>query len=577
MRQHSFRFAAFVLLLALIASAACRQTADNNASTGRTTGVRGGRLVATDRNPPQTLNYLLAKDTYTFAVCSLLTGRLVDLDHDTQNFVPALAESWQPGDGGRTVTLKLRDGLKFSDGAPLTADDVLFTLQVAYDEKLNTIFRDALMIDGQPMKASKVDERTVKLELPRAVAAIEPLLYNVGVMPRHKLLAAYERGEFGKAWATTSAPAEFATSGPFVLKEFVGGQRTVLARNDHYWKKDASGTALPYLDELVIEAVPDANTQMLKFQQGEVDVLDNLRPADYALLVQQPGNLTVKDFGPGVRTDFLYFNLNDGKDADGKPFVDPAKRAWFADVRFRRAMAHALDRPAMVQNVFRGLATPLDGLVPPSNKRWVNAGLPRYDYNQSRAKELLQEAGFKLNAQKALEDGAGHAVEFTLLVAENQPERKQMAAIIQEDLGKLGIKVNVAPVEAAAFNDFVLKKFTYDAAVHGSASTDTDPSSYSAVLKTDGTQHYWFMNQKQAGAWEQQLNKAMEEQDVTSDPAARKQKFDEAQRVLAEQLPLIPLVVRHHVSGAKNTLGNYRSSPLPPRSLWNADELFWKK
>lgn len=579
MRHYTLRFTALALALALIALTGCRQSSTTqNSSEGRTTGTSGGRLVIADRNPPQTLNYLMAKDSYTFAVCSVMTGRLADFDHDTQKFVPGLAESWQASDGGKAFTIKLRDGLKFSDGAPLTADDVLFTLKIAYDEKLNTIFRDALMIDGKPIKASKVDEHTIKFELPRAVAAIEPNLYNFGVLPRHKLEAIYERGEFDKAWTTTATASDFAVSGPFTLKEFVSGQRTVLARNPNYWKKDSAGNALPYLDELVIEAVPDLNTQTLKLQQGELDVLDSLSPAQYVSLTQQSGNLNVKDFGPGFRTDFLYFNLNDGKDATGKPFVDPIKRAWFADVRFRRAIAHALDRPSMVQNVFRGLATPLDGIVPSSNKLWANSSLTRYDYNANRAKELLQEAGFKLNAENVLVDSAGHAVEFTLLVAENQAERKQMATIIQEDLNKIGIKVNVAPVEASAFSDFVMKKFNYDAAVHGSASTDTDPSSYSALLKTDGTQHYWFMNQKQPTAdWEQQLNKAVEEQDVASDINSRKQKFDEAQKIFAEQLPMIPLVVRHYVSAAKNNLGNYRSSALPPRSLWNAEELFWKK
>lgn len=578
MRYNSLRCALPILVVVIFLLSACRQTAKIQSSSGRETGVRGGRLVVADRNPPQTLNYLMAKDTYTFTACSLMTGRLVDLDHDTQDFVPGLAESWQASEGGRVVTVKLRDGLKFSDGAPLTADDVLFTLKVADDEKLNTIFRDALMIDGKPMKASKVDEQTIKLELPRAVAAIEPNLYNIGILPRHKLAAAYERGEFAKAWATSAPPADFAVSGPFTLKEFVSGQRTVFARNPHYWKKDAAGATLPYLDELVIEVVPDANARVLKFQQGEVDILDNLRAADYALLAQQPGSLSVKDFGPGVKTDFLYFNLNDGLNAEGKPLVDLTKRAWFADVRFRRAVAHAIDRAAVVQNLFRGLATPLDGLVPPSNKRWVNANLPRYEYDLRRAQELLQEAGFRLNSPDKLTDAAGRVVEFTVLVAENEPERKQMAAIIQEDLAKLGIKVNVTPLEAAAFGEYVMKKLNYEAAIHGSASTDTDPSSYSALLKTDGTQHYWFLNQKQPAAeWEKQLNRAMEEQDTARDAAVRKQKFDEAQRIFAEQLPMIPLVVRHYVSGAKNTLGNYRSSVLPPRSLWNADELFWKK
>jgi peptide/nickel transport system substrate-binding protein len=570
------------LLVFLLALAACRPGGGEQTSTGRETGARGGRLVVSDRSAPRTFNYLLANDRVTLSLAFfLLTARLTEVDHDTQQIVPGLAESWQVGDSGRTVTVKLREGLKFSDGAPLTSDDVLFTLKVIYDERINSVFRDAMLVGNEPMKATKLDDRTLRLDLPRPMAAPETNLNNLGVLPRHKLEAAYARGEYDKMWTTSAAPADFAVSGPFTFKEYSPGQRTILARNAHYWKKDAAGNQLPYLDELVIEVVGDPNTALLRFQQGELDVLDDIRPADYATLKDKPGPVAVRDLGPGLLTDFLWFNLNDGVDAQGKPLVDPAKRAWFTDVRFRRAVAHAIDRRAIIQNVLRGLGTPVKSVVSPSNKRWVSDEVPAYAYDLKRAKELLTEAGFasRVSGETAqLVDRQGRAVEFTLVVAETVAVRKQMATIIQEDLAKLGIKVQVSAIEDKAFVPLISQTLNYEAAIHGYTPTDTDPSSLAGGLKIGGQLHYWFMNQKQPlGEWEARMDQLMDEQEAETDATRRKEKFAEAQRLFAEHLPMIPLVVRHFVSGAKTNLGNYRPSFLPPRSLWNVDELFWKK
>jgi peptide/nickel transport system substrate-binding protein len=570
------------LLIFLLALTACKSESSGLKSGGRETGARGGRLAVADRSTPRTFNYLLANDRVTLTVCFfLLSARLAELDHDAQQLIPGLAESWQVADEGKKLTVKLREGLKFSDGAPLTADDVLFTLKVIYDEKVNSIFRGALLVGDQPMKVTKVDARTIELRLPQAVAAPENNLYNIGVLPRHKLEAAYERGEYAKMWDTTAAPGDLAVSGPFTLKEYVAGQRTILARNEHYWKKDGAGNQLPYLDELVIEAIPDPNTALLKFERGELDILDEIRPTDYATLKDKPGAATVRDFGPWMQTDFLWFNLSDGADEGGQPFVEPAKRAWFLDARFRRAVAHAIDRQSLIQNVLRGLGTPLHGVVSPSNKRWFNANTPTYSYDLNRAKALLQEAGFQWRGsggQQQLVDSGGRPVEFTVVVSENVPVRKQMATIIQEDLAKLGMKVHVSALEDKAFTPLIRQGLIYEAAIHGYSPTDTDPSSLTGALKVGGQQRFWFMNQKQPLAdWDARLDQLMDEQEVELEAAKRKEKFNEAQRLFAEHVPMVPLVVRHFVTGAKTDLGNYRSSVLPPRSLWNADELFWRK
>ncbi len=571
-------YAVFVALTLLLTACRPSSTTQETASQERQIGVRGGRLVVADRGTPKTFNYLLAGDVVSATVASyLMSAALVEMDHDTQQFVPGLAESWEASDGGKTITVKLREGLKFSDGKPITADDFLFTLTVAADEKSGALFRESFSSGGQPIKGTKIDDRTFKLEQAQAAASIESFLAIFRPLPRHKLEAAYAKGEFGKAWDITTPAAELAVSGAFMLKEFVPNQRTILTRNPSYWKKDKAGIQLPYLDELVIEAIPDANTMLLKFQQGEVDLMDNIAPASYATLKQQPpAGLSVKDYGPSMLTDFLWFNQNDGKDASGKPFVDPTKRAWFADARFRRAIATALDRTTIINNVLRGLGTSISGLAAPSNKRWFSSELPKYDFDLNKAKGLLQEAGFT-NSENGLLDKAGKPVEFTLIVDGTVAVRKDMATIIQEDLSKLGIKVNVAPLEKNAFVEMIGKTLNYDAAIHGYAPSDAEPSTLISGLKTGGAQRYWFIGQKQAQEeWEKTFDQLTEDVDSNPDAAVRKQKFDAAQKLFAEQLPMIPLVVRNFASGAKSNLGNYRPSVIIPRSLWNAEELFWR-
>lgn len=564
------------LVLLLIAfTVACRSgnQSSEQESRERVNGKPGGRLVVADRATPKTFNFLKATDLTSATIASyLMQSHLAEFDHDKQQFVPGLAESWQAADGGKTITVKLRDGLKFSDGHPLTADDVIFTLKVASDEKAGSPFRDNFMVGGQPIKATKVDDRTVKLELVRPAAAIESLFSIFGVLPKHKLEDIYNKGDFAKAWDISVPAAELAVSGPFVLKEYIANQRTILAKNPNYWKKDAAGKPLPYLDELVIEAIPDANTALLKFQQGEVDLMDNISAANYATLKQQSSAAySVRDYGASMLTDFLWFNQND------RPGADAAKKSWFTDSRFRHAVAMAIDRKAIIDNVLRGLGSQVNGMVSPSNKRWINNDLPAQILDLEKARNLLKEAGFVVKDNQ-LTDKSGKAVEFTLVVDDSQAPRKAMATIIQEDLAKLGMKVNLATLEKNAFVEMIEKKLDYDAAIHGIAPSDTDPSTQVTGFKTGGGQRYWNLTAKQPAAdWEKKFDKLVDDLDTTSESTARMKVFNDLQRVFADELPMIPLVVRNFASGAKTGLGNYRPSVILPRSMWNAEELFWKK
>src|SRR5262249_9160635 len=159
-----------------------------------------------------------------------------------------LAEAWTTDQAGRKYTLTLRDGVRFSDGHPFTADDVLFTFQAVYDAVTHSVLADPLMVGGKPLQAAAIDARTGTVTFPSAFAPGLRVLSELPILPKHKLEGALKAGTFAGTWSLSAAPSDIVGLGPFVLQEYQPGQRIVLARNPNYWRKDASGTALPYLD-----------------------------------------------------------------------------------------------------------------------------------------------------------------------------------------------------------------------------------------------------------------------------------------------------------------------------------------
>lgn len=586
LHQSIKRAIALLMLAAWLALTGCRTAPPANTNTApdreKVAGVRGGSLTVRLTQPPKTFDYLMATDEAALTIgYFLLGGRLVDFDHDNQKYVGGLAESWKNEADGKTVSLLLRDGLKFSDGHPITSEDVAFTFAALYDPKTGSpIFHDAMMIEGKPIEVSVVDSRNLKLTFPVVVSAPESYLYNLAVLPKHVLEPDMKQGKLAEAWGPSSDPARIITSGPFTVESVVPGERVTLKRNAFYWKKDQSGTSLPYLDNLILEIIPDPNNTFTRLGQGGLDIADRIRPSDYAALKQNPGAIRPFDQGPGLNTDHLWFNQNAGT-KDGKPIVATAKLSWFTDVRFRRAVSAAIDREAIATATLQGLATPLSGIVSPGNRAWAAIDLPKPEYSLDKARTQLKEAGFveKPGADGSeLFDAKGNRVEFTLIVpAENEP-RKLMAAAIQNDLKKLGIKMQVAPVEGANVTERWTQTFDYDAILFGVSLTDTEPTSYSGFLRSDSSSHLWYPKEpKPVTPWEARIDELVATISRESDPAKRLAAFHEAQVIMAEQLPVIPIVARHLISAASPRVGNYRPSNILPLSLWNADELFVKK
>ena len=576
----NFRLTRYIFLsLVLVAFwglSACRSSTQTPASGNQPAresviGKRGGTITYRLTTPPKTFNpHMIADEPSLVTAFFLLNSRLVEFNQDTQRYMPGLAESWQTAADGRAVTVKLREGLKFSDGQPLTADDVAFTLQALYDERTNSpSFRDALMVNGKPLEISVTDPRNFQLKFPDTVASVDNYLFNLTVLPRHVLAGEFEKGQFAQAYSMSASPQSIVTCGPFVVEAVTTGEKIQLKRNPNYWKKDAQGTQLPYLDGITLAIVSDANNAITQLGQGSLDIIDRIRPTDYAALRNSPGPARAVDLGPGLATDHLWFNLN-----ENTPNLSAAKRTWFNDARFRRAVALAIDRDNIATSILQGLATPLYSFVSPGNRAWAATDLPRSEYNPEQAKGLLKEAGFAQNGAD-LVDAQGNKVEFTLIVqAENEP-RKLMAAVVQEDLAKLGIKLQVAPLETQALNERWSKSFDYDAVLLGLTLTDVEPTSYSNLLLSSAGTHQWHPKQtKPATEWEAQIDKLMAEQARETDPAKRQALFREVQRIMSEQMPLMPVVSRHIAAATNTRVRNYRPGTIVPFSLWNADELF---
>jgi len=579
------QFVLLAILALLWTASACRSCGRVGE---RAKGQRGGEISYRVSSPPTTFNYLQASDENSLIVAFyLMGGRLVEFDHKNQRYVLGLAESLQRLDDGRTVELTLRDGIKFSDGHPITAEDVIFTLRAIYDERTaSPIFRDAMMIGNRQIEVSipngtdgtdGKNARRLRLVFPEVVASPENYLSNLAVLPRHILESDFNRGALREAYGLTADPSRVVTAGAFAAESAVPGERVTLKRNPHYWKKDGAGIQLPYLDRLVIEVVKDPNNAFSRLQQGSLDIYDRLRPADFAELSSRPGKTKVLDLGPGLQTDHLCFNLNAGE-LNGKPVVNLVKRAWFNDARFRQAVSHAIDRQTIASIILQGLATPLQSFVSPGNRAWVASDLPRISYDLEKSRALLREAGFTTRGPQdrpELYDANGNRVELTLIVPSASQPRRDMAVVIQEDFSKLGIKAQVAPIDSGEFQRRTTESYDYDAALFITAPSEPDPSTYTNFLRSSSPTNQWYPKQPRPGtAWEARVDELLTMQARETNPERRRAVFREIQQILAEQLPVIPIVARHAPMGAHQRVGNYSPSAIMPFSLWNAEELF---
>ncbi len=547
------------------------------------TGEYGGTLVLAAEGNPKSFNPHLANETSTTEITSgpLFTS-LVGYNYRTLESEPALAKSWEISPDNLSYTFHLRRGVRWSDGAPFNADDVVFNYQVVTDPKILTSTKDLFrQSDGTFPKLTKIDDYTVRFDLSEVNVLFVDSVGSLYILPRHKLEKAYRAGKFMQSYLLDVDPADIVTTGPYRLKSFANEQRVVLERNPYYWKVDKEGKRLPYIDRVIFVVVPDFDTSFLKFRNREVHMRKSVRPEEVDLLMreQERGNFTLYDLGPALSVNNLVFNQHTGVSTKtGKPYLDPIKQKWFRNIKFRQAVSYAIDRESLVQTVFAGRATPIYQITSPGNKRWFNPNTKKYPYDPEKAKALLAEEGFlDRDGDGILEDSEGNRVEFRLETNSENSTRVQMATFIRENLQKIGMKVNLRPVP---FNQLVAAlqdSHDWEAIILGWASgVPPDPAMSKNILLSSGRSHQWFpMQEKPSTEWEARIDALIRKNTQTLDFAERKKTYDEIQAIWAEVLPEIELVATNHFSAVRNCFGNLYPSVLRPHTYWNIEELYF--
>lgn len=546
-------------------------------------GVRGGRIVIATFTDPKTFNPITASEMSSMDITYRINSGLLLVDSPTEQPRPGICESWSVEPDNKTWTFHMRKGLRWSDGQPLTADDVVFTWNdIIYNTNIDNVTRDQFQIDGKFFTVTNLDDLTVRVVTPDVYAPFLEFFGVVPIMPRHILAKSVADKTFLAAYAVNTPASQVVGCGPFRLKDFKQGQYVVMERNPYFWEVDSNGTRLPYADTAIYEIVPDMNAMSLKFLNGEVDLQEVVRPEEYEHFKTESakGKFRVLDLGPSAERDMLTFNQNpENNPQTGKPRIDPVKSKWFRNTKFRQAISYAIDRDAIVNSALAGLGAPFYGFCQPGATNWYNPNLMKYPHDLAKAKALLAEIGIKDRGDGTLVDSDGNVVAFTLNTNAGNDRRSKSSVIIQEDLKRLGIQVTFQPLE---FNTLI-SRFTdsqdYDCILLGWAGGPADPAYSMNILPSYGFNHEWYRSQKKPSTdWEARIDYLMNAQLKTMDHDERKKYYDEVQAILAEQMPMIPTTSRTAFAAARTGLENVRGTTLDPNPVaWNLEELYYKK
>lgn len=551
--------------LALLALAACNSAPATPASSPTPAAAaarprHASHLFTATIADPKTFNPLIVTDAASSAAIGDLFDALVRLDPRTLEMQPALAERWELSADGTEATFFLRRDVRWHDGQPLTAADVVFTFDAIFDPRVPSSLKHPLTIDGQRPKIDAVDDYTVRVRLPRPFA---PLLSAIAapIVPKHILAPALAAGELAQQWGIATPPERLIGSGPYKLERYEPAQYIHLVRNPDYWRRDDAGQPLPYLQEQTIRIVSNQDTAYLKFLAGETDI-HTPRPEEIPdLRAQAAGrDIAVQEIGLDTGTLFVTFNRNPAHyRANGAP--DPRLR-WFTDPLFLRAIAHSIDKASIVNNALHGFGRPALSYLSPENAQFYNPNLTEYAYDLDTARRLLAEGGYQdRDGDGVIEDRDGHPVEFTLNTNAGNQVREKICAIIKEDWERgLGMKVHFKPLDFGLLVEKLDTTFDWDAMLMGFTGSP-EPHNAANLLRSSGNLHLWHPNQKSpATEWEAEIDRLLDTGARTLDPVQRQQAYWRVQEILNQELPMIQTVHAQRFTASTNALQNYSPS-----------------
>jgi peptide/nickel transport system substrate-binding protein len=572
---------AFVLALTLTAC---------NPHDFKTAAAQVPQIIDVNLSDPKTFNYALNNESPN--VFGFIYEGLLSENSITGELEPALAESWIIAPDKKKITFTLRPGLLWSDGQPLTVDDVVFSYrEIFLNPKIPSDIIDILKIgkEGKLPEVRKVDDRRVEFTTPEPFA---PFLRNTGlaILPAHILREAVQttdaegKPRFVTMWGTDTDPKQIVCNGPYTIDSYSTSQQVVFRRNPNYWRKDAQGKAMPYVERVVWRLVENRDTQLLKFRSGDIDIVEPLRPEDFTLLKREEkrGKFTIYMGGPRPITAFMTFNQNQGK-REGKPLVDPIKSKWFNNLAFRQAAAYGIDRAKMINTIYRGLGFMGHSPLIPQSPYYLSPeqGLKTYDYDPEKAKQLLISAGFKYNEQGQLFDAAGHPVKFTLMTNAGNTIRELVIAQIAVDLSKIGMQVTAQPINFGVLLDKIDNSLDWEAYMLAWGGGGFEPYSGFNIWSTDGGSHTFNQKPKAGGKplegrvvtdWEKEIEQLYIKGSQELDEAKRKEIFGKSQQVTQEHVPFIWLVNERIMAAVRDRIQGVQYPELG-NPLWNLPEL----
>jgi peptide/nickel transport system substrate-binding protein len=572
MKRRLIALSALLASTALAADPRGAPQLSNMPKLGVVEGKYGGSYTLMLPAAPGSFNYYGITDNNAYTVLGNVFEGLVEYNLETYKMEPNLAQSWTVSEDGKTYTFRLRRGVKWHDGQDFNADDVVFTFN---NMILNPEARGNSAA-GFPSgtKFDKVDDYTMRMTMPSPSGAILQQLRTF-IMPKHKLLRFSIEGgakpaDINTPWGTNTNLADIVGTGPFRFTSYTADQKIVLSKNANYWKSDAFGNKLPYIDRLEYLIIRDSNAQIAQMKSGGIDALNitgALFPELKAAEVAGGGFKVIRAAALFGSPPHLAFNF------DAK---DPDLARLFSNDKFRQAVQPAVNRKRIIDDIFNGLAELPGTPVAPVSSWYFDTRQYLGNYDLRAANAALDALGLKDTDGNGTRDFAGgKEIEFSLIAPNDNPffPGHLIAPVIQADLKAIGIKANLQILTTSAtFSKANAGDF--EAAVYGFGN-QPDPQLRIAIWQPGGDLYYWHSSlrpkpgqkpdKSKMKSWERRIYDIFDEASRITDQGRRGALYDEWQLLNAKYLPVIMIAKPANIAAVSNKIGNfvYNLGPIP--------------
>jgi len=496
--------------------------------TAQADPVRGGTLRFARNADCEFLDPVLNNSNMDIWVSTNINNGLLLPTDDARHVRPGLATSYAVSEGGKRMTLKLRPGIKFADGSPVTTDDVIWSLDRASNQNNGEFAFLLASID----KVSAPAPDTIQIDLKHPDPTLPSALatFNAAIMPHKLFEAASGKNDDEKAHSFAEHPVG---AGPFVVTSWQRGSKMVLKRNPYYWEDGADGKKLPYVDEVDMTIVPDDATRILQLQGGQVDVAEFIPYARVKELQSDP-NLTM-DLFPSTKITYLQLNA--------KPKLNDGTPNPLSNQLVRQALNYAINKQALIQITTHGLGTPMGSLIPSTTPLYYSAG-PAYPYDIAKAKALLKQAGY----------ASGFPI--NVMIQSGAADDTSNVSAIQQMWAQLGVKVSIQQHDAATMDD-LFHKFDYQIRTAYWTNDIADPSEITGYCA-------WYpQNESEYSGWDDKtIDQLFEQSETEQDPAKRATEYKELQTRYVDDAPIFFMYETPFAAATRKQVKGFFQLPL---------------